>query len=430
MKTGSAYRTRLPVLICGIGMLIGILFTLSACGAVKDAAKKILRGRPNPAKLDTGLPVIHINTSGGRPVVSKDLYLAADIEIKDPDDSRNNLSGKVEIRGRGNSTWGNPKKPYRIRFPKKTALFAYEKARSWVLLANFQDKTLLMNSIGFELGRRFGLPFTPHFTHVELVLNGRYEGSYLLTEQIQVGPGRVDIDKDGGFLVELDEYYDEEPKFRTSILGLPVMIKHPENVEDSGYDFVKSAINDLEASMFSSDFPNTNYLDLIDINTFIDYIMINEITRNWDIQLPHSVFLYRDKGSRICLGPLWDFDRGFDYDGRKYYFANTGGTFYNTVFHDGPGQIFFNRFFEDPVFRAAYRERWNAIYSELADMDLFIDQMAARLERSHRANDLVWWWRAVDYQKEISRLKEWWKTRRQVLMRPPAICHGGTYAPR
>jgi spore coat protein CotH len=110
------------------------------------------------------------------------------------------------------------------------------------------------------------------------------------------------------------------------------------------------------------------------------------------------------------LGPLWDFDYGFDYTSGKY-FANSAGMFYNTAFHEGAGQKFFSRFFEDPAFRTAYRERWNIIYPELASMELFIDQTAARLEKSHQANDTVWWWNKVDYPKEITLLKEWWKKR-------------------
>jgi spore coat protein CotH len=410
MKPGGFRRT--AAVMCGIVFLIAA----TGCSPFKEGLKKTLRGRSNPAKLDTGLPVITIRTHSGRPVTSKETYLEADIEISDPNDSGNNFKGKVGIRGRGNTTWNAVKKPYRLRFPKKTSLFGHEKARSWVLLANYQDTTLILNTIAFELGRRFGLAFTPHATHVELVLNGTYEGSYVVTEQVQTGPGRVDINEDGGFLVELDTNYDEEPKFQTPLLKLPVMIKHPENMEDSGYDFVRKAVSELEAALFSDAFPDSGWRELVDMDTFIDYIMINEITRNADIQLPHSVFLYQDKGSRICLGPLWDFDYGFDYDNGTY-FTNAEGMYCNAVLREGSGQKFFSRFFEDPAFRNAYRERWNTMYPEIAGMESFIDETAARLEKSHRTNGAVWWWNRVDYPKEIARLKEWWQKRTAYLHR-------------
>jgi spore coat protein CotH len=384
---------------------------------IKYTAKTILRGRVDPEKLDTGLPVIKINTHNGRAVTGKETYITADIEINDPDNSRNNLKSGVEIRGRGNSTWNAPKKPYRLKFFEKTPLFGYEKAKIWVLLANYQDPTLMLNSVAFELGRIFGLPFTPHYTHVELILNGRYEGSYVVTEQTQTGRGRVDI-HDNGFLVELDSYYDEEPKFLTDILELPVMIKHPEDLtEDSGYDFVRDALNELEAALFAGTFPDSGYRDVLDMDTWIDYIMINEITRNPDLQLPHSVYLYRDGGesSGIGAGPLWDFDYGFDYDGTSAYFNDVTGMYYNTVLREGSGGKFFSRFFEDPCFRIKYKERWNEKYSDIAGMETFIDEMAGLLEKSVQANAKIQWWNKVDYPKEIERLKTWWRNRIEYL---------------
>jgi hypothetical protein len=387
---------------------------------IKYTAKMMLRGHADPAKLNTGLPIIKINTHNRRAVTSKEHYIDADIEIIDPNNSANNLPKTgVEIRGRGNSTWEANKKPYRIRFLEKTSLFGYEKARSWVLLANNQDTTLILNTTAFELGKRIGFPFANHCTHVELILNGSYSGSYVVTEQIQVGRGRVEIENDGSFLVKLDAHYDEDPKFLTTILKMPVMIKHPEDLaDDSGYDFVKTAINELEAALFSDTFPNNDYRELIDMGNFIDFIIINEITRNIDLQFPHSVYLYRDGGddTRIKPGPLWDFDVGFDYDNKGgVYFNDAGGMFCNTMFRDGPGKVFFNRFFEDPYFRARYKERWDRHYADFAGMESFIDQTAAKLEKSRLTDRKVWWWKKGDPQGEIERLKDWWRRRIEYL---------------
>jgi spore coat protein CotH len=414
LKRGKA--ALIIVALCCAAALITVLSGLVTIDDIKYAAKIALRGYVNPAKLDTGLPVVRITTENRRPITSKEQYVKADIEIVDPNDSGNNLTGEVEIRGRGNTTWNAPKKPYRLRFPKKTSLFGHEKARSWVLLANYQDTTLMTNALAFELGRRFGLPFTPRFTYVEVILNGSYKGSYMVTEQIQVGAGRIDINGAGSFLAEIDSYYDEEPKFQTPLLKLPVMIKHPEDRENSGYDFVKAAVNELEAVLCSGASPDSAYRDLIDMDVFIDYIMINEITRNIDIQLPHSVYLYRDGGEnkKIGLGPLWDFDYGFDYNSGAYFNEFTG-MYYHTVFRQGSGQKFFSRFFEDPYFRTKYKERWNEKYADIAGMETFIDQTAALLEKSRYADSKVYWWNAVDYKEEIGRMKEWWRNRIEYL---------------
>jgi spore coat protein CotH len=190
------------------------------------------------------------------------------------------------------------------------------------------------------------------------------------------------------------------------------MIKHPEDREDSGYGFVRDAVNELEAALYSGAFPESGYRDLIDTDVFIDYLMINEITRNVDLQHPHSVFLYRDGGEnkKMGLGPLWDFDYGFDYNKGKY-FTDTEGMYFNTTFREGSGQKFFSRFFEDPHFRTKYKERWQEQYAGIAAMETFIDETAALLEKSRDADLKVYWWNVVDYKEETTRLKDWWRKR-------------------
>jgi hypothetical protein len=358
----------------------------------------------------TGLAVIKIDTKDKQPIDSKETYIKTNIKIVDPDNAAYNVEHtdyKDEIRGRGNNTWTLPKKPYRIKFDKKISLFGYEAAKSWVLLAGYSDETLLENVIGFELGKRFNFPFTNHYVPIELFLNGSYQGSYLLTEQVQVGKGRVDIDEDDGFLVELDFYYDEEPKFKTNIVQLPVMIKSPEDLSDnSGYQFVKDAINQLEATMFSNTFPESGYRDLINIDTFVDYILIQDIVFNFEIQVPASVYMYKDADefSKINMGPLWDFDNGF---------SSTGNIEYRIPWHPVRlgwfgGDIFFQRFFDDPYFRTKYKNRWNEMYSSLTSIPDFIDEMAAKLQKSYLLDDLKW---GKNHAAEIPVLKNWWTER-------------------
>jgi hypothetical protein len=419
------FRGRLRV-FCVTGIILflcaGTALAVVSSGLVdindiKRMAKPMLKGYVDPKKLDTGLPLIKIDTYKRQPITSKERYIRAEVEIIDPNNAGNNLKGDAEIRGRGNSTWQAVKKPYRLRFLKKTSLFGYEKAKSWVLLANDQDPTLILNTTAFELGRRFGLPFTPHYTHVELILNGRYQGSYVLTEQVQAGLGRVEINEDEGFLVELDDKYDEDPKFRTDILELPAMIKHPEDLaESSGYDFVKNALNELESALFAVPFPNTVYHDLIDMDTFIDFIMINEITRNTELLHPASIFLYRDgkEDTRIKMGPLWDFDYAFNIDDGVYFTEADDKMPYSAEFSELPGYKFFSRFFEDPVFRARYKERWNDKYPEIASMETFIGQMAVFLTKSQQADHKVWWWKEGNVgnaEEETGRMKDWWRRR-------------------
>jgi hypothetical protein len=357
------------------------------------------------ALMETGLPVLYVETQDHRPIVSKDEYVKMELRIvsDNPEYCIEKSGFEDGIRGRGNTTWGYPKKPYRIKFDKKTSLFGLTSAKSWVALANYKDATLLTNTVAFELGQRFALPYTNHYVHVELVLNGTYQGSYVLTEQVQVGAGRVAIDEDTGYLVELDVYYDEEPKFKTTHVQLPVMIKSPEDLSDpSGYDFVKDSLRDLDAALSDVDFPNNNYADLIDMDNWVDFIMINEIVRNEELGHPKSTYMYKNGGDKIKMGPLWDFDWAFGLGENTSIDSSTAES-------RCQGGLIFSRFFSDPVFTAKYQARWNEKYSAIAGIPAFIDSMYTKLKKSQALNSRKWY--AVDYEHEIHTMKTWWNTR-------------------
>jgi hypothetical protein len=364
------------------------------------------------------IPLIIINTEGNQPITSKDTYFKADFSVLDSDNPRNNIEKtgfKDEIRGRGNYSWVNsPKKSYRIKFDKKTSLFGLEAAKNWILLANYHDPTLIMNAIAFELANRFKMKFSHHFVHVDVILNGEYIGNYLLTEHNQVGDGRVAIDKTNGFLVELDKYYDEEPKFTTDYYELPVMIKSPEysQIEGAGYSeeysFVREKFNTIEALLINNGevIPDNTYKSHIDLQSMVDFILINELVKNSEIGHPKSVFMHMDKDKIVRMGPLWDFDWTFDSaeseDQGIVYFSEPQGLIWK---HD-----FFLRFFSDPEFIESYKKRWNEMKSETVDMENFMDQMKQKLELSHRANATTWNL-SVDLNEEIEKMKQWWKAR-------------------
>jgi hypothetical protein len=118
----------------------------------------------------TGLPVIKIEIAGGiNAIRDKENYIPSSVRLSDASHPEYNFEGKeAGIRGRGNVTWGYPKKPYRLKFDKKISMFGLGEAKSWVLLANYRDPTLIMNTVAFELGHKLGFPYTNHAHHVEL----------------------------------------------------------------------------------------------------------------------------------------------------------------------------------------------------------------------------------------------------------------------
>lgn len=168
---------------------------------------------------NTGLPIVRITTPGGRSVTSKETWMeGAAMRIENPDGTVD-YEGAMSIKGRGNSTWNYPKKPYALKLDKKDKVLGMPKHKRWVLLANWKDRTLLRNEAAFWLSRQTGLPYTVRGQFVELEFNGSHAGNYYLCEQIKLDKNRVDIEEmedfetdpdliTGGYLLELDTYHD------------------------------------------------------------------------------------------------------------------------------------------------------------------------------------------------------------------------------
>lgn len=335
----------------------------------------------------TGLPVIRVNVDGGAEVVEKTLKLPSKFQLTVPDEHSYDMEETtMTIRGRGNSTWYMPKKPYRIDFPVKTSLFGLPKAKKWILLANYQDPTLLMNDVAFQLGRIFGLEFNQSSIHVELFLNGSYRGNYQLTEQKEVGEGRVDIDTDGGFMVELDSYFDEDYKFLTNHLNLPVMVAEAELNSESEMEYIREAMQGLEDALFEADFPNSSFEEHTDVQSLINFMLINELLRNQELGWPKSTYCYQDADGKIKWGPLWDFDWAFGNNEYNAYFVKKELLFYVGNSDPSPGARFFTRFMEIPAFRIKYKARWKEIKPQVEGIADYIEAMGDKLDLSQTEN--------------------------------------------
>jgi len=359
----------------------------------------------------TGLPVIHINTYGQTiHHSSTGVWTTMTFSLSDPNNPENNIGPLTnqQIRGRGNWTWMQPKQPFRIRFRnnQQQSPFGLPQARNWVLLANHADESLIRTSFAFELGYRLGLKCTPTFHHVDLYLNGSFEGSYLFTEHRQADPdgrenvpGRPFVDgQNGGWLVELDWRFDTssaggDPGFRTTDFDLPILIKSPDFAEfpnngmiPPGVDnFVRNDWEKLTRLVASESFPENDYRDLIDMDSWIKHMLVRTVTNEQDFSIrefPLSVFFHRqNSNSPIRMGPLWDFDISF------------GGWYYRLPFdsHLYPSHVFWARFLQDPVFRVRWKEIWNANSTWIRnDMYHFIDSMEIKLRESARLNNLHW----------------------------------------
>jgi hypothetical protein len=327
-----------------------------------------------------------------------------------PNDTSGNFtktSYADSIRGRGNSTWAvDAKKPYRIKFDQKQSMFGLQKNKSWALLANYYDATFALNAVGFELGKRLGLPGTPNHILVDFYLNGSYKGIYQLTDIVHVNKGRVDIDEKEGWLVEFDyhcpsdadeiDFNTDYPNSNNGKDKLHSFIKSPElesnfNINNPAVSFVKNDVNQLTTTMFNkSGFPENGYRDLVDLESFAKYIMIEMFMDNFDFNnkagdaalgvAPASNFIHKDKGKKITAGPLWDLDLAAAVE--KNNFPKHYQTYQNPI---KPKHPFHAKFFDDPVFLAKWKKNWDKHKKDFQDMakqNGFIDSIAKAVEGS------------------------------------------------
>ncbi len=360
----------------------------------------------------TGLPVVRVVTQNGKDVTSKTTYVPATVSLDNYVNHAHDIAAApAGIRGRGNSTWWYDKKPYRVRFDEKTAVLGHGKARSWVLLANWLDQTFIMNTVAFELGRRAGIPYTNHAEHVELYLNGSYKGSYLLTEQIQAGTNRVDIDEGKDWLVELDTY-DDPYKFYTSGLAMPVNVKSPDldPLAQPGRNAIISAVKADYEKMENAVMALSGWGGYMDEASFIDFMLINELLRNVELEHPKSTYLWKRDGGKWTWGPLWDFDWGYGTPGSYWSYAST--QVYTGRDGSRPGAKFFNKLMQDAQFRKRYKARWNELKPLVSDISIFIGETGGKLELSAIQNKRVWSAQyPLDYKVEIQKMQSWFTQR-------------------
>ncbi|RZM21810.1 MAG: hypothetical protein EOO88_31355, partial [Pedobacter sp.] len=267
--------------------------------------------------IDNGIPAVYISTTNGVGIDSKDVYVTGTVKLMS--NFREVLyDGKTEVKGRGNSTWGMAKKPYRLKLDKKAGLLGMSESKNWVLLANYADKTLMRNELAFMLSRNSGLTFTPDSRYVEVFLNGVYQGSYLLTEQIKEGKDLIDVE-DGGYLLEQDGFAGSEPVHFYTTKNMPVTVKYPdeEEITQTQKDYIKNHFQQFENALFAANFtdPVKGYRKYFDVDSYVNYYIVNEVMGNPDAFW--STYMYKKANDeKIYTGPVWDFDIAVNNDDR------------------------------------------------------------------------------------------------------------------
>jgi CotH kinase protein len=367
----------------------------------------------------TGLPVIMITTTGSEPITSENDYIDGNISI-DGAGIYPDFNGAMTIKGHGNSTWAYPKKPYHVKFSSKTAVFNYQANKDYILLANYLDVTMLRNEVSLYMGQLSDLAWTPHSNFAELFLNNVYEGTYEVTEEVDQSSTKVNI-TNNGYLVVIEPLSDVDSGdvyFNTATTGLLFDIKNPNvSPKDAQYNFIQNYLNQTESALFGPDFTDTTvgYRHYIDVPSFVDWYLINEITKNNDAAFYASCYMNMAPGAKLSMGPIWDFDIALGNVG--YNNNNTPQGFWvNTC-------PWMARLFQDTFFVRQVQQRFLYFNTQVTNYLNNINSNSSMLRWSVVQNNDVWQtlYKTISiesnpavwgsYNNEIIYLKDWLTTR-------------------
>ena len=417
----------------------------------------------NCPQINTELPVLHMKPD--YLISSKDNYVDTYIQLYDKTAESTGEGwwdsaekGKIEMRGRGNSTWGLPKKPFRMKFTEKFSPIGlnHAKEKSWVILAQDMDKSLLRTHLAFEYSRILfnaadnyhhekAVLFTPcsRFINVYLTgdyydsstgrtryMDGEYLGVYQMSDQVQRADGRIAVDKlkasdgddpekiTGGYVIEADLH---EGNHYTS-KGIKLTYKYPEDddFDQAQYDYITDFINQAETALYGSNYkdPENGWRKYFDEKTLADFIIVKEFVGDLDGYT--STYMYKRRGyDKLFFGPIWDCDKGWNNDKRvpHWEYQPLESLMIYAGFWMPPyvSNDWFHRLWTDETFRAFVAKRWADKKEELkAVTSKVLAEVPADMAKAIEANFEVWPFYyqysgeanmpAKDYPSEIQRI--------------------------
>lgn len=425
------------------------------------------------------IPSVYITSSSGNKEYQSwsfgSSWKEATIKIIDDDDTENLSETSIKIKNRGNSTQypadEERKFPYSIKFSEKTKILGMQKSKKWALMANYFDRSLIRTDLVGYIGNEvFNSEYNPNFKSVNLYINGDFYGTYDIGEKITItkqrvniqsledfaenssdyidvnGDGSIDIN-DAGFILEVDTFLSEKHNFYSSVYKLPINLAEPsfDDLSDDDaqvyVDYAKGKIDAFEEMLFADDFEN-HYEEYIDVNSFVDWYLTNEFSKNTDAIFQKSVYVYYNpEDEKLHMGPNWDFDLAFGnmssddcdnpkgfyiYGGKKWcnensYLAQELGNGTSWELH----AYWFNRLFESSSFKNAVKNRWNekriylqnAINGKIVDYaNKVYDYIPANEARLPRLGKYSWngpsgYASRTEYEDEIYYLYNWCITR-------------------
>ena len=344
----------------------------------------------------TNLPLVNINTNGSQivdePKISADLQIIYQGEnsLNKIGDEANIYNGKIGIEIRGASSSHYPQKPYLFETRdldgnnNNVSLLGMPVENDWCLLSFYNDKSLIRNILAFQLFENMG-NYAPRARLCELILNNEYKGIYLLTEKIKRDKGRVDIAKlkqedrtgeevTGGYIFKIDYHHSNDSwKSPYSPIDHQNFNVHfvyhdpkPDELIPDQKEYLKGYVTEFESVLYGNDFKDkiSGYSKYIDVNSFIDYFLISEVSRNND-GFKKSRYFHKDKNGKIVAGPVWDFDWAWKNINECHIFKATDGSGWAYKVNDcnpgvkSPGWMI--RLFQDTDFKNEINCKYNTL---------------------------------------------------------------------
>jgi len=415
----------------------------------------------------SNLPIIVIDTHGQ--MIRDEPKIDAEMGIIDngsgsrnhPGDPFNNYHGKIGIELRGSSSQNFPKKPFAIETRDSlgedldVSLLGLPPESDWVLYAPYNDKSLIRDVMVYQLARGMGR-YASRSRYCELVLNGDYVGVYVLLEKIKRDKNRVNISKmsqadtsgdalTGGYIIKIDKregsnvdgWYSGFPPFIGTSYRIFYQFHYPdqEDLVEAQRGYITRNVRDFEIAMYLSSSADSAqaYTRLLDVGSFVDGILLNELSKNVDAYRL-STFMYRDrdsKGGTFVMGPLWDYNLGFG--NCDYYDASVTEGFQLSYVTAVPSSLgaepyhvafWWRKLFDDPGFQRRLKERWSELRKDqcsLTKIEGMVDSLTALLGEAQQRNFRRWpilgayvWPNAFvgkTYREEIDYLKAWIESR-------------------
>ena len=364
--------------------------------------------------------VVTTENGNGTTLQKEDGYVNANITITDTDGST--LTDACSFKVRGNTTAMSfvLKKAYTFKFAKKKDVLGLGKGKKWALLANAFDPTMLRNSMAFELANELGLSYTSNHRFVEVFVDGSYRGCYELTEPVQEGKDRVNIDiesNDGmkDFLIEYEAQRAEENTTYFTVNGLRFIASEPDEPNEDQLAYITETMTDITNTLKNGS--REEIEAVIDVPSFASYYLMNEYFKTMDFDMSSVFFYYQD--GKLYAGPAWDYD------------MSTGNTNANlngsrpkkTAASDGIMQSDKNLYqflcnkswFMDEV-KAVYEDHYDyfrGIFTDGGQLDTWSAQYSELFQRNATVWPVAKWWYnhqkkpLPTYQENLDYLKNW-----------------------